>query len=208
MDSGQKKSFSQEVNYSRKHRFNLPRFFLVTESARFPDPLPLVEALPRDTGVVFRHYKHPDREGLAQEVALLCRKKRLPLLIGNDIGLALRLGARGIHLPQWQLGYGDALGRLKALHRPYWGFWITTSAHSVVALARLARMSVDGVFLSPVFATASHPEVPSLGVMRVASWSQKFGKCVSIYGLGGIDSVGRRRLTRCYLKGTAGTHWR
>ena len=186
----------------------LPSFLLATDAARCPDPLPLIACLPPDAGVVYRHYRHPGRDVLAREVAALCRRRRLPLLVAGDLALALRVRAQGLHLPQWRLGQGDALGNLSALRRPYKGFCITLSAHSLASLARASRLPVDAVLLSPAFATASHPGRNPLGAVLVAAWSRRYGRQAAIYALGGMDAPARRRLQHCLLAGTAATRWR
>ena len=186
----------------------LPRFLLATDAVRCPDPLPLISALPRDSGVIYRHYGHPRREALAHEVAAFCRRRGRLLLVADDIALALRVRAQGVHLPQWRLGRGDALGRLTALRRPHEGFRLTVSVHSPASLARAARLPVDGVLLAPAFATASHPERQALGPVRIAAWSRRHGREVAIYALGGMDGQARRRLQHCLLAGTAATRWR
>lgn len=186
----------------------LPRFLLATDAQRCPDPLPLVSALPGDAGVIYRHYGHPGRDALAREVAALCRRRGLPLLIANDLSLALRVRAQGVHLPQWRLRRGEAPGRPSALRRPHEGFRVTVSVHSLACLARAARLPVDGVLLSPAFATASHPQGKPIGAMRFASWSRRYGRQVAIYALGGMDGPARRRLQHCLLAGTAATRWR
>ena len=186
----------------------LPSFLLATDAARCPDPLALISALPPDAGVIYRHYGHPGRDALAGEVAALCRRRRLPLLVADDLALALRVRAQGLHLPQWRLGQGDALGNLSALRRPYKGFCVTVSAHSLASLARAAQLPVDAVLLSPAFATASHPERAPIGAARMAAWSRRCGRQVAIYALGGMDAPARRRLQNCLLAGTAAVCWR
>ena len=186
----------------------LPRFLLTTDAARCPDPLPLLASLPRDSGVIYRHYEHPERDALAHELARLCRRRGFPLLIADDLALALRLRACGVHLPQWRLGCGDASGRLLAMRRPHAGFCITTSVHSLAALARVAHLPVDGVLLSPVFATASHPQANPIGAVRLAAWTRRHGRQIAIHALGGMDGRTRRRLQHCLLAGTAATAWR
>ena len=81
-------------------------------------------------------------------------------LIAGDPELASRLGADGLHLPEARAG-----------EAAYWRarfppLLITTSAHSLRALLRAQSLPVDAVFLSPVFATRSHPGRASLSPVR------------------------------------------
>ncbi len=63
---------------------------------------------------------------------------------------------------------------------------ITTSAHSLHALLRAQSMPVDAVFLSPVFATQSHPERTALTPARANLIAKQMRK--PLYALGGIDA--------------------
>lgn len=60
---------------------SLPRFILMTDDMRLPDPLPAVEALPEKSAVIFRHYDAPDREGLAAGLLARARRSRVRVLI-------------------------------------------------------------------------------------------------------------------------------
>jgi len=65
---------------------------------------------------------------------------------------------------------------------PHW--IITSSAHSLRAL--MGAHHLDAVFLSPVFASASHPDAPPLTPVRaafIAAHAQ-----VPVYALGGITA--------------------
>ena len=72
--------------------------WLFTDAHRLADPRPIVARLPRGLcGVVLRHDGDPDRRRLGQDLARLCRMRRMPLVVAGDTRLALALKA-GIHL--------------------------------------------------------------------------------------------------------------
>ena len=76
----------------------MPALWLFTDAQRLPDPRGAVARLPRGLcGVVLRHDDDPDRRALALDLARLCRRRRLVLVVAGDTRLALALGA-GIHL--------------------------------------------------------------------------------------------------------------
>lgn len=122
----------------------LPTLWLFTDDRRTPDPEAL-ETLPRGTGVVLR--------GVARA---WCPRGRV-LAVAGDARRALALGA-GLHLP----------GALLA--RPPFGFrrcrFLTAAVHDGRAAVRARRLGVAIGFVSPVFATASHPGAPPLGLFR------------------------------------------
>ncbi len=98
------------------------------------------------------------------------------LLIADDPDLAADIGAAGLHLPE---------ARMKeASHwRARFPHWIITSAaHSLRAL--MAAHLLDAVFLSPVFATASHKQARPLTPVRAAFIAARAP--VPVYALGGV----------------------
>lgn len=162
----------------------LPPLILVTDEVRLPDPHAAIMALPKGSGVIFRHYAFPDRAKLAAALAALCRRRRLLFIVGGDAGLALQVRAGGLHL------------RERDLARPIPRFarrlLVTASIHSRRALIRAKRAGADAALLGPVFPTASHPGAPALGPLRFAAMARRSG--LPIYALGGIGPGNARRL--------------
>ena len=156
----------------------LPALVLLTDEARLADPLPAARALPPGSAVILRHYGAPERASLARSLAAVARRRGLLLLVGEDPALARRVGAHGVHLPE------RALGRAGSV-RWQQDWLITAAVHSPVALRVAAAAGADAALLSPVFVTASHPHVRSLGPQRFAALVRH--SPIPIYALGGID---------------------
>jgi thiamine-phosphate pyrophosphorylase len=161
----------------------LPVLWLFTDPVRLPDPRAAVAALPRGLcGVVFRH----DDAALAHDLACICRARRNQFVVAGDWRLAAALRA-GVHLRR---GFGPGRGRL-----------VTSSAHNRVEVQRARRAGATLIFLSPVFATASHVGATGLGARR---WAAMARGC-DMAALGGIDGVSVRRLPRfCRAIGAIG----
>ncbi|MBP7064349.1 thiamine phosphate synthase [Ferrovibrio sp.] len=156
--------------------------FLFTDAQRLAEPLAAMQRLPAGSGVVLRQYGSPGREALAQTMVHLARRHGLCLLLAGDGAMAQRLGADGLHLPENLLR--------RALWRPE-----TAAAHGAAAIVAAWRAGAGAVFISPVFATASHPGAPGLGMLRFAvllRLARRYG--LKVYALGGIDSRAQRRL--------------
>lgn len=157
----------------------LPAMFFFTDEARLPDPLPAIAGLPEGCGVIFRHYETPARANLALEVIKACRDQGRICLVAGDGELAAQVGADGVHLPQHVAGQGAR--NLASDFR-----LVTAAAHDEQALVRAQEAGAHAAFLSPVFASQSHPDAPALGV-------EQFNKLVStaplpVYALGGITA--------------------
>lgn len=175
--------------------FPLPPFFLLTDRRRVADPLPLLERLPPGSAVVLRDYDAPDRAVFGQRLRAACWVHHLRFLVAGDTALAHRLRADGVHLPEWQIPHAPAI------RRDFPAGLITAAAHSLPALRRLDPQLVDAAFLSPVFATASHPETRPLGALRLRQWAAQ--SAVPVYALGGITSATRFLLRDAPIAGTA-----
>ena len=128
-------------------------------------------ALPRGSVVVVRARDAGRRRALAEGLYGLAR-----LLIADDPGLAEDMGTAGLHLPELRM---REAGHWRA-RRPDW--IITSSAHSLRALMHVAHL--DAVFLSPVFATTSHPGTKPLMPERAAMIAAQAQ--VPVYALGGV----------------------
>ena len=171
----------------------LPALFLMTDDQRLPDPEAAIRALPAGAGVVFRHYRDPQRERRGAALRALCRARRLVFLVAGDGRLAARLGADGLHLPE------GMSGGLRGWRRRRPGWLITIAAHSAPALRRAA--GADAAFVSPAFATESHRGAPCLGPLRLAALIRQ--SPVPAIALGGISARSARRLNGIRLAGVA-----
>ena len=110
----------------------------------------------------------------------ICRARRVVLLIADDVALAMRCGAGGVHVPQ---ANAARIAGVKQL-RPRW--LVTTSAHGEAAVTRAGRLGADAVLVSPVFETSSHVEAKGLGVVRFAALASRSE--VPVLALGGVTS--------------------
>jgi len=170
----------------RRSRDGMPVLWLFTDRARLGDPRRAVAGLPRGMcGVVLRDDAAPDRGALAGELARICRARGNALVVAGDARLARAVGA-GVHLRGGRRVRG--MRGLRGL--------VTSSAHGVAEIRRAGRARARVVFLSPAFATASHPGAAGLGVARWGAMARCARSGVVMGGLGGIDGASVRRLPR------------
>lgn len=158
-----------------RRRHPLPRLWLMTDERQGESLWQALERLPNRSGVVFRHYslERPRRRELFERVKTLARQRQLTLLAAG----APLPGADGVH------------GRRGA------GL-MTGSAHNLRELRAAERAGVDLVFLSPVFATRSHPRAEPLGPGRFALLAHQAK--VPVIALGGMDDEKARTLGGAY----------
>jgi thiamine-phosphate pyrophosphorylase len=143
----------------------IPTRWLMTD-ARMGDGLwTALDRLPRGGGVVFRHYGAPDRATLLRRVEKVAKRRGLILVVAGG-------GAANVHNA-----------------RPSGRGLTTASAHSRREAIGAIRRGADLLFVSPVFATRSHPGARSLGRVRFGLLVRDLG--VPVIALGGM---GARRL--------------
>lgn len=152
---------------------------------RLGDRLPaIVAAMPRGSGIVFRHYATPpvERRALFVHVLRIARARRIVVLVA---GPPMR-GGDGVH------------GRsVRGLSRGM----ATRPVHSVRERIAAERAGVAAVFVSPVFATRSHPGARGLGRVRFGLLVR--GVRVPVIALGGMDARRARGLRAFGIAGWA-----
>jgi thiamine-phosphate pyrophosphorylase len=144
-------------------------------------------------GVVLRHDGEPGREAMGRDLARICLARHLALVVAGDVRLAAALRA-GVHLRS-----GRWPGPLRRVHG-----LVTSSAHGLPDMRRARRAGASVVFLSPIFATASHPGAATLGAVR---WTRMARSArVPVAALGGINGTNARQLppTTCAAIGAIG----
>jgi thiamine-phosphate pyrophosphorylase len=176
-------------------RKTLPHLLFFTDPERTPDPEAIAGTLPRGAGVVFRTFGAADAAERGARLAAIARERGFLLLVGQDAGLAARIGAGGVHLPE---RLAHRARRLKAAH-PRWT--VTAAAHSPMAARRALAAGADAVVVSTVFASRSASAGHPMGAVRLALLVQ--GVKGPVYGLGGIDNKKARLLKDTGLVGIA-----
>jgi thiamine-phosphate pyrophosphorylase len=176
---------AKRLNSENAAGLGLPPLLLITDAQRLPDPAGAAELLPSGSAVLLRDYDMVARDELAYRLAEVARRRGLKLLIAGDAALAIRVGAAGIHLPEARAGEAR-----RWRHRRHW--LITVAVHSRQALRQAAMCGADAALLSPVFATASHPDERPLGLEGFNLLAAQAG--LPVYALGGINANNAARL--------------
>lgn len=143
---------------------------LFSDPNRLPPLEALAESLPRtDRGIalIFRHYDvaEGERERLADTVRMLSQDR------GH-----LFIMARGA-LPGADGSHAERLS----------GGILTMPAHDEDEIIAAIKAGADAAFLSPVFATNSHPGAAPLGRQRAVALAQ--ASPLPLFALGGMDEA-------------------
>jgi thiamine-phosphate pyrophosphorylase len=161
----------------------LPRLWLITDERQGDGLLGTVARLPAGAGILFRHYSLPEvaRRDLFERVRAAAPG---PVLLAGPAEQALAWGADGSHGP----GPGRGLR--------------SAPVHDFAQIRAAERAGAGLLFLSPVFATRSHPGARTLGLARFAWLARRTP--LPVIALGGMNPARGRRLASFGAYGWAG----
>jgi 8-oxo-dGTP diphosphatase len=129
---------------------------------------------------------------LAGPVLALCRQTGARLILNRAPAVVADLDADGLHLPARLLA--------QLAERPGSARWLVgASCHNAADLARAVALGLDYALLSPVAATASHPDAEPLGWEGFAELVMPIS--LPVYALGGL---GTQDLPRAFEHGAQG----
>lgn len=162
-------------------RHPLPRLWLMTDERMGEGLWQALERLPRGGGVVFRHYglAPAERRALFARVLKVAKRRRLVLVRAGSEPMRGEAGVHG--------AYGRGLR--------------TAPAHDRREAVAALRAGAQVLFVSPVFATRSHPGAPALGRLRFGLLVR--GLDVPVIALGGMDVRKAASLRRLGIHGWA-----
>ena len=150
-------------------RQTLPLLWLLSDARNDGGLESALAALPEGSGFVFRHYhlSEVERRARFDELAKLARSHGHLVILSRASG--------------W--GEDGTYGARRLTDSQ---FWLAT-AHDGDEIARALAEGADGIFLSPVFPSASHPGAPTLGIMGFRVLAQQ--SSVPVIALGGMSAA-------------------
>jgi thiamine-phosphate pyrophosphorylase len=161
---------------------HLPALWLVSDERNDAALDAALTRLPRFSGFIYRHYHLPDAERVARYLALerIARARDHLVILADSTLTALEWGADGY--------YGAPL----ALTPKRSGLLALAAVHDLREIGQANRVGADAALLSPVYATRSHPDAPTLGPLRFRLMAQF--AAMPVIALGGLDQRGADRL--------------
>jgi len=172
-----------------------PMVFM-SDPKRAPDVLAIVRSLPKGATFIYRHFGSDARENIARELREITVTHNIQFLIGQDVKMAEKIGADGVHLPERALEQGRMLRR----EHPNW--LLTGAAHSIQAVAQCEQHGLDAALLSPIFASESKSAGKPIGASVLADIVSKVN--IPIIALGGISAETAPKLLGSGVAGMAG----
>ena len=145
----------------------IPTRWLMTDERQGDDLWAALARLPRGGGVVFRHSATapPARRALFARVLAVARRRGLVVVRAGSVAMR---GEHGVHARRARRGL------------------VTWPAHTRAEAIRGVRAGAAVLFVSPLFATRSHPGERALGVLRAAAVARALpGVRIA---LGGMDA--------------------
>ncbi len=169
-------------------RHPLPRQWLFSDERLTVGIARLAAALPPGSGIVLRHdsLAPAARWRLLRRLMRVARARGLTVLIAGTPDMAHRWDADGVHLRQHDARRAAQAHRL--------GLIVTMPVHDAREATRARRAQADGVFISPLYPTRSHPGAKALGLaewLRLARLTR-----VQAFALGGMTPARARELNR------------
>ena len=152
----------------------LPALWLISDARNDAALERALAALPRGSGLIYRHYHLDPAERLARFRALrrIVRARGHVMVLADSALTAREWGADGIY------------GAPRALWPRRRGLLHLATAHDLAELGLAARLGADAALLSPVFATRSHPGGGTLGPVRFRLLARQAG--LPVIALGGM----------------------
>lgn len=147
--------------------------------------LPSIAALPRGSGIIFRHYSLDPhaRRALFEAVRRIALERRHWLIVAGDAGIARASKIDGYH----------GRHRAKGFH--------TAPVHSLREAIAAQRAGANLLFVSPVFVSRSHFGESALGVVRFGLLIRRLK--TPIIALGGMTATRARGLAAMKIYGWA-----
>ena len=132
----------------------------------------------------------------ALELKRVLAPLKVPLIINDQVDIALAVDADGVHVGQSDLP-ADAVRRLIGPHK-----WLGLSVSNAAELAAVPVGVVDHLGVGPIFATATKGDAaPATGLALLADL--RAASCLPVVAIGGIGLANCASVMRCGVDGVA-----
>lgn len=168
--------------------FNLDKYFIMGSINCERDPISVLEEA-LQAGITMFQYREKGKNALkgaayvqfARQCQKLCQAYHVPFIVNDDVQLALKLDADGIHVGQDDLNIESFRQQMKDKI-------IGVSVHSMKELEQAIRAGADYVGIGPIFETSSKEDAkPPAGITFLAEARENYPQ-YPIVAIGGITT--------------------
>ena len=176
-----------ETPVQRRHP--LPKLWLMTDERQGDALWDALANLPRGSGVIVRHYglTPKERRVLIAKIRKIARRRDITLVVAGSAKQAAATKADGWHH--------------RSAHAPPRNLLRTVAVHNRRELVTARRAKADLIFVSPIFATDSHPNAKSLGRIRFGLLTRDAQ--IAVVALGGMNARRAKSLEAIGIYGWA-----
>ncbi|OJW75233.1 MAG: thiamine phosphate synthase [Sphingomonadales bacterium 63-6] len=162
-------------------RQTLPHLWLISDARNDAGLEAALTRLPRGSGFIYRHYhlEPPERIARFRKLARIARARGIVTVLADSALTATEWGAGGVYGAPRSLWPRRRHLRL-------------ATVHSLSEIGAANLLGADGLLLSPVFPTRSHPGGKSLGPLRFRLLARRAK--APVIALGGMDRRKAKRL--------------
>ncbi|WP_455663177.1 thiamine phosphate synthase [Pradoshia sp.] len=125
--------------------------------------------------------KGEEYESLARECQRLCKRYGVPFIVNDDVELALKLDADGLHI-------GQDDGKVEEMRERMGSKWLGVSVHTREEAEIAYRVKADYVGIGPVFGTKSKENAPPPAGTTLITETKTLYPDLPIVAIGGIKA--------------------
>lgn len=178
-------------------------FIMGSENVTEKEPLALLEEALQGgiTMFQFREKGEHARKGeayvqFAKACQTLCQRYDVPFIVNDDVALALKIGADGIHIGQDDEAVLDVKKRIGSM-------LLGVSAHTMDDVAEAVANGADYVGIGPIFATTSKDDAKAPAGTDFLHRVATAYPALPIVAIGGITEENAGQTTRAGADGVA-----
>ncbi|WLR51205.1 thiamine phosphate synthase [Bacillus tianshenii] len=170
-------------------REDLKLYFIMGSNNCFQDPVHVLEEAIRGgiTCFQFREkgkgaYTGTEKEEFAKVLQKICRQSGIPFIVNDDVDLAERINADGVHV-----GQDDK--HITYVRKQFQGKIVGLSVHNEEEAQEAVAQSVDYIGLGPIYTTSSKEDAKAaVGPGTVQSFRNKAIN-IPLVAIGGINEA-------------------
>ncbi|RSK26406.1 thiamine phosphate synthase [Bacillus sp. HMF5848] len=139
----------------------------------------------------------PKKLALARELQAKCKHHGIPFIVNDDIDLAVKLNADGVHIGQEDESCESVRKRLGP------DKIIGVSAHSLQEAKLAIEQGADYLGIGPIFPTSTKEDAKAASGVTLIKEIREAGLTIPIVGIGGINANNAREVIEAGADGVS-----